>query len=135
MAMNVKPLNYEWPEFYDQVIDVTKHSFTRKAIYRRFWATNHRTSKWMNVVRAISSEGYGRIRFFKEVRRLLDEDRSVRDFFEGETTTIPEFYINRIKQDLGFMWEWLPEGALYHDQNAYLKKTEAKLKAQPAVAS
>jgi len=135
MAMNLKPKNYEWPEFYDHVIDVTQHSFSRKAIYRRFRATRHQTSKWMNVVRAISSEGYGRIRFFKELRRLLDEDRSVRDFFEGETTEIPQFYIDRIKNELGYMWEWLPEGALYHDQNAYSKKTEKGKQAQPVIAA
>jgi hypothetical protein len=27
-----------------------------------------------------------------------------------------------MKKDLGPLWEWLPEGAIYHDQNAYYKK-------------
>jgi len=26
-----------------------------------------------------------------------------------------------VQKDLGPLWEWLPAGALYHDQNAYLK--------------
>ncbi|MEX1000077.1 MAG: hypothetical protein WD000_09020, partial [Thermodesulfobacteriota bacterium] len=56
----------------------------------------------------------------------LDEDRQFRDFFEGETTIIPEFYIDMMKKDLGPLWEWLPEGAIYHDQNAYYKKDKEK---------
>ena len=52
----------------------------------------------------------------------MDEDRQFRDFFEGETTIVPGFYINMMKKDLGPLWEWLPEGAIYHDQNAYYKK-------------
>ncbi|HMF72108.1 MAG TPA: hypothetical protein VK616_11575, partial [Flavitalea sp.] len=62
-SMNLKPKNYDWVDFYDKVIDVTEYTFSRKAIYRRFMATSHTTSKWMNVMRAISNEGYGRIRF------------------------------------------------------------------------
>ena len=27
--------------------------------------------------------------------------------------------------DLGALWEWLPEGAMYHDPNAYLKSEMA----------
>ena len=41
--------------------------------------------KWMNVVRAVSSEGFGRIRYHETIRRLLDTDRSVRDYMEGES--------------------------------------------------
>ncbi len=32
------------------------------------------------------------------------------------------------------MWEWLPEGALNHDPNAYLKKMNGGLPAAEAVA-
>ena len=39
----------------------------------------------MNVVRAISSEGFGRIEYHTMIRGLLDTDPSVRGFMEGET--------------------------------------------------
>src|SRR4030095_7750694 len=39
LAMNVKPKNYEWIDFYDKVIGLTSYSFSRKAMYRRFMAT------------------------------------------------------------------------------------------------
>ena len=38
--------------------------------------------KWMIVVRAMSSEGWGRIEYQTNIRRLLDTDRSVRDYLE-----------------------------------------------------
>ncbi|HEX3033946.1 MAG TPA: radical SAM protein [Thermodesulfobacteriota bacterium] len=120
-AMNVKPKNYSWTEFYDHVIDLVAHSFSWGSIFNRFQASTSGISRWLNLIRAISSEGFGRLKFYSKVCRLLDEDRTFRDYFEGETTTLPQFYINIIKKDLGALWEWLPEEAMYHDPNAYLK--------------
>ncbi|HYC86546.1 MAG TPA: hypothetical protein VEB86_15040 [Chryseosolibacter sp.] len=122
LAMNVKPKNYEWIDFYDKVIDLTEYTFSGKAIYKRFLATSDFTSKWMNFMRAISNEGNGRIRFYKMVRKNLQTDRSFRAYFEGENTQLPEFYLNIIRKDLGSWMRWLPEGALDHDQNAYMRK-------------
>jgi hypothetical protein len=53
----------------------------------------------------------------------LDTDPSVRAFLDGETTVLPEFYVNRVRQELGSMFEHLPAGALFHDPNAYLAST------------
>ena len=77
--------------------------------------------RWMNVVRAVSSEGFGRIKYHNEVRRRLDTDRQFRRYFEQETTELPQFYAELARKDLGPLWEWLPEGAMHHDPNAYLK--------------
>ncbi|HMH22242.1 MAG TPA: hypothetical protein VK563_10710 [Puia sp.] len=123
LAMNVKPRNYEWVDFYDKVIDLTEYTFSPRAIYRRFRSTANFTSKWMNVMRAVSSEGYGRIRFFKKVRELLINDRGFRQYFEGESKALPTFYIDIIKRDLGSWWSWLPAGAVQHNPDAYLHKT------------
>lgn len=122
-AMNLKPKNYEWVDFYDKVIDLTEYTFSRKALYRRYRATPDFTPRWMNFMRAISSEGYGRLRFYRKVRKNLLEDHDFRKFFEGETTEIPAFYANIVQKDLGIWWKWLPKGALQHDPNAYLHKT------------
>jgi hypothetical protein len=126
LAMNLKPKNYEWIDFYDRVIDLTEYTFSKKAIYRRFMASTTRASKWMNFMRAISSEGYGRIRFFKEVRRRLQEDASFRSYFEGDSKQLPDFYRHIIQKDLGIWWEWLPKEALEHDAYAYLNKNLQK---------
>jgi hypothetical protein len=123
-AMNVKPANYSWPDFYDHVIDLTRHTFSWRSINRRFWAIKATIPRWMNVVRAISSEGFGRLRYFTEVRRLLEHDRPFRDYFERQTTKLPQFFTDRVKRDLGPLWHWLPAGAMEHDPNAYLKAHE-----------
>ncbi|MNE15803.1 hypothetical protein D3C80_1087240 [compost metagenome] len=127
LAMNVKPKNYEWIDFYNKVIDLTEYSFSKKAIYRRIKATPSFTSKWMNLMRAISSEGWGRLRFYREVRKNLIENKPFRQYFEGETTVLPQFYINIIKKDLGEWWEWLPAGSINHNPNIYLHKTSQQV--------
>ena len=125
-AMNVRPKNYSWTEFYDLVIDLTEYTFSWKSIARRFRAQGSTIPGWMNVLRAVSSEGFGRMKYYRTIRALLDSDSTVRRFFEGQTTTVPKFYIDRIKSDLGDLWQYLPEGALEHDPHAYLKKHEAE---------
>jgi len=125
-AMNVKPLNYEWIEFYDHVIDVTKHSFNRRSIWNRFRSQGSTIPGWMNLLRAVSSEGFGRIKYFTRLRGLLQTDKQLQKFFDGETTQVPTFYVERIKRDLGPLWDHLPKGALDHDPNAYLKREEAE---------
>lgn len=126
LAMNMKPKNYEWVPFYDKVIDLTAYTFSKKAIYHRFMATKTFTSKWLNFMRAVSSEGYGRLKFYHSVRKQLIEDSSFRDYFEGESVQLPAFYSDIIRRDLGSWWEWLPKGAMEHNPNAYLNKSLKK---------
>jgi hypothetical protein len=120
-AMNVRPKNYSWPEFYDQVIALTKYTFSFRAIAARFRATRGAIPRAMNVLRALSSEGSGRITYYTELRRRLDDDPPLRRYFERETAELPEFFAARIRSDLGPLYAWLPPGALHHDPNAYLK--------------
>jgi hypothetical protein len=118
--MNVIPRHYSWLEFYDRLIDLIKYSFSPRMILRRFAANGEIVPRLLNVVRAISLEGSGRARYFTEIRQRLDSDPSFRRFFERETTEIPEFIVEWIRKDLGKFWDWLPDGALLHDPNAYL---------------
>jgi hypothetical protein len=74
----------------------------------------------------VSSEGYGRIRYYKEIRKRLDTDMHLRDFFDQRTTVVPRFYVDRIQQELGPMWQWLPAGGTEHDAYAYLKEEDEK---------
>lgn len=139
-AMNLKPKHYTWPALYQHVIDLTGHSFAPRAIVRRIGATNAFVPRWLNVVRAISSEGYGRIRYYRQIRDLLHTDPAFRAFFEQETEVVPRFYVDRIRRDLGPINDWLPDGALFHDQNAFLKshtetETASRAPRQSAVAA
>jgi hypothetical protein len=129
-AMNLKPKNYSWRDFYDRVIDLTRYTFSWRAIVNRFRATRMAIPRWMNVVRALSSEGSGRLAYYTELRRRLDTDRDIQRYFDQETTDLPAFYVDQVRKDLGPLWEWLPDGALYHDSNAY-RNSEDEGSPQP----
>ncbi len=125
-AMNVKPKNYEWADFFDKMISLHEHSFSNKAIYRRFNVNRGWIPKAMNIVRATSSEGWGKIKYFHEVRQRLDEDISFRKFYEQETTEVPPFLANQIKDAMGPLWDWLPNETITHDPYSYLKWEQEK---------
>ena len=116
---------HSWSNFYDQVISLTEYTFSWQAMIKRFGATRAMVPRWMNLVRAVSSEGFGRIRYYAEVRRLLDTDRRFQQYFEQETTELPEFFSAQVRRDLGSLYDWLPLGALFHDPNAYSKAAVA----------
>jgi hypothetical protein len=119
-AMNVRLKNYGWREFYDRVIDLTQYACSRRMILRRLKVNRITIPGWLNVIRALSSEGAGRIKYYSTVRRHLDHDRQFDAYFEQQTTELPPFYMNQMRKDLGSFWEWLPPDALHHDPNAYL---------------
>ncbi|GJL65663.1 MAG: hypothetical protein NPIRA05_06340 [Nitrospirales bacterium] len=122
-SMNVSPKHYTWPEFYDHVVDLSRYAFSWPRILRRFQANKGIIPKWMNGLRAVSSEGFGRIRYHTKVRGLLDSDPQLLKYLTGESLHLPSFYENRIRKSLGPLWDALPQGSLVHDHNAYLKST------------
>lgn len=124
-AMNVRPENYGWPEFYDRVIDLTRYTFSWPAIGRRLRAAESSLPRWLNTLRAVSSEGFGRVRHYTELRHRLETDPQVRAFFGQKTEALPDFYAEKVRKDLGPLWDWLPDGALAHDHRAYLNAVEA----------
>jgi len=120
-AMNVVPKHYAWRTFYDRLVDLERHAFSAPRIARRFLANRTTIPKWMNVVRGLSSERFDRVRHHARIRGLLDSDRSVDRFFNRETAKLPTFYADRVRRDLGVLWDALPTGGLMHDHNAYLR--------------
>src|SRR5881396_2909744 len=96
--MNVKPKHYAWPDFYDQVLDLSKYSYSWHSIINRYKAIKAMIPRWMNVLRAVSSSGFGRIRYYEEVRRRLEVDRQFRRFYEQETSELPQFYVDRVRK-------------------------------------
>ena len=90
-------------------------------------ATKAFIPRWMNVVRAISEEGFGRIAYNKSILTNLNSDTQFRAYFEQETAELPQFYKDMIKNEIGPLWSWLPEGSIFHDQNAYIKTTAKRI--------
>src|SRR6185437_15665196 len=119
-AMNVRPKNYSWPRFYEHMVDLTGHSFSARTIVRRFNANRMAIPKSLNVIRAITGEGRQRLLYYRTIREHLESDLPFRAFFEGQSTTMPRFYVDRVRKDLREYWSALPENGMLHDQNAYL---------------
>jgi hypothetical protein len=134
-AMNVRPRNYGWRTFYDNVIGLTRYSFSPRAIYRRFAATQGLTSRWLNVVRAVSTEGFGRLKYYKEIRARLDADPQFSPYFEQETDELPRFYSDMVRKDLGTLWKSLPAGGLNHDPYGYLKSEQSATQSATQLVS
>jgi hypothetical protein len=131
-AMNVRPRHYEWTDFYDEVIGLTRHAFSWPAIAKRFHATKAALPRWLNALRAVSTEGFGRLRHYSELRGRLETDAQVQAFFAQSTNTLPDVYVEAVKRDLGPLWRWLPAGALRHDPLAWLNAVEP---ARPGLVS
>jgi hypothetical protein len=119
-AMNVKPRNYGWVEFYKLVCDTFDYCFSFKAMARR---TARNPNRWLGMeqfFRGWSSERNNRMAHHLKMLRWLQEDAEMRDFFDGRTPEIPSVMKDTIRRHLGPLWEWLPENALHYDPNAYL---------------
>ncbi len=112
---NVLPQHYGIVELYERWIDLREYAFSFRRIYNRMKATSEWTPKMMHAVRSLSTDGRGTTRRIQEVHRHLIEDKPFRDFYERETNILPPFFVDRIKKDLGPLWDWLPEGALHYD--------------------
>jgi hypothetical protein len=69
-------------------------------------------------MRAFSTQGRGRIGAYLDTAWRADHDPQLRAFLHRETASIPDYYVARIRADLGPFWEWLPAGALQHDPSA-----------------
>jgi hypothetical protein len=113
-ATNVSPRNYTMASLYDHVIDLRQYSFSPRAIARRLRANRGALTRGLNFVRAVSSEGVGRVRYDRSLRAQLGNGSGVREFLEGKSRTLPAFFRDQIRRDLGPMWGWLPQGALSH---------------------
>ncbi|NKB87556.1 MAG: radical SAM protein [Acidobacteria bacterium] len=138
-AMNVRPKNYNWVQFYRHMIDLTRHTFSPRALANRVRASGTLTVAGLNFLRGATAQGRGRAAYYSELCDRLETDRQFRAFFEQETNEVPRFFLDRMKNELGDLYEWLPRGAIHHDPNAYLASHQAgpppiAVTPQPALA-
>jgi hypothetical protein len=121
-VMNVKPLHYSWPEFYDRVINLLKHAYSWKAIRKRLITNKNWNTRIANLGRTISSSGPRvRIKYYERKRRMLKEDTSFRAYFEGDTNILPDYFMRQIREELGPFYQWLPKNAIFHNHKAFLE--------------
>ncbi|CAN5799264.1 MAG: radical SAM protein [Gemmatimonadetes bacterium] len=118
-SMNVRPRHYSWSEFYDHVCDTFSYAFSPRALTRRLAANRFTPIALEQLFRGVSSERNNRLAYHRKIRGWLDQP-DFRAFFDGESPAIPEVLVDQIRRHLGPLWQWLPDGALHHDPNAYL---------------
>jgi len=121
-GLNVRPKHYDWPEFFGHMSRLVGDAHSRSRIIRRFNATSGFHARWFSALRASTSK---KRKYYENLQSQLTPGSQLLSFFNGETKEIPAFFKDRIRQDLGPLWDELPEGALMHDHLAYLKKHEA----------
>ncbi len=126
-SMNVRPLNYTWDDFYEKNTDLVRHAWSGSRVWKRFLANKHLTTRFLNVIRAASST---RVKQQKELRELLKTDLSMKRYYAGESTVLPEFYRAKIEKSLGPLYAALPEGAIEHDPYAYLRSSPEAVAAE-----
>ncbi|MFN0025115.1 MAG: radical SAM protein [Parvularculaceae bacterium] len=131
-AMNIRPKNYEWGEFFDQVSDLVRHIHSPQRIVNRFRAMGGVLPRSFALMRSLSSR---KADYYETVASELQAGGALRGFFDGETETLPEFIVGRIRKDLGPLWAELPDGALTHDHLAYSKSVRAAAEAPIAQAT
>ena len=132
LATNVRLKNYTWQELFAYSTDLLALSFSWSAHWRRFKAVNHTGTRLEQLLRGCSSGRNHKHRNMRLLRDRLDEPQT-RRYFERETAELPDFYVRPIQEDLGWLWHWFPEGAVYHDPNAYLKSLNGEAPAEPSI--
>ena len=116
-GMNVRPKNYAWADFFGHVADLVDDAHSATRIVRRFRATTGFHTRWFSALRAATSK---KARYYYGLHDRLRSGGPLRAFLDGETETIPTFFTDTIRRDLGPFWSLLPQGALRHDHLAYL---------------
>jgi len=130
-SMNVGPKNYTWTEFYDHTIDLVEYLFSNRMLWRRFRAVHSMGTRIEQLSRGVST---GKKRLLRNLvdQRSWFKDPSTAKYLKGRTDEVPEVFSRRIESSLGWLWKWLPEGAINHDPNAALKSlgSEADLQIE-----
>jgi radical SAM superfamily enzyme YgiQ (UPF0313 family) len=131
---NARPRHYSFPQLYDHMIRLLRHNFAWSTIWRRHRAVASALPRWINLVRAVSAEGRGRVAYLESTRRRFDTDPSVRRFFDGESTDVPYFLREQIDRKLGRLRAWLPPDALAYDPNEASAPLPISLRRRGALA-
>jgi hypothetical protein len=113
--LNIIPMNYTWEEFYLHFIDLLKYSFSKRILYRRFNAVNMSAPKWIVLFLSITEGGKKKIDRLTSMMNMLNKDNGFKQFVNKESGKVPAFMINKVRRDLGYLWQWLPDKSLAYD--------------------
>ena len=91
--------NYDPVTYYQGMLDMLLHYSNRRFWWRRLGTTSSQTLRLLFTVRTLrAKEGIGR---FRKILQCLTTDRQFREFHEGGSAVMPEFYHREFERLLG----------------------------------
>jgi hypothetical protein len=123
--LNIVPRHYTWEEINIHFIDLLKYSFSPKAMYRRFKANHMAVPRWITLLLSLTIGGRGKIRNMSAMLEDFRRDPGFQSFVKKETDKVPASMTERVKKDLGPMWQWLPDKSLSYNPNVLSKQASA----------
>lgn len=106
-ALNLRLKHYGLAEFLDRQIDLQAHSWSARSIYRRLRANRDPYVRVVNFGRAFTEGGW-RWSVFKRLRKLVADDPSFQQHYDGARAEAPQYFFDQIKRMLGEWTPWLP---------------------------
>ena len=91
--------NYDPVTYYQSLLDMLLHYSNRRFLWRRLGTTRSQTLRLLYAVRTLrAKEGIGQ---FRKILRRLTTVKQFRDFHEGGSAELPEFYHREFERLLG----------------------------------
>ena len=91
--------NYDPVTYYQGLLDMLLHYSNRRFLWRRLGTTSSQSLRLLYAVRTLrAKEGIGQ---FRRILDRLTTDRQFREFHEGGSTELPEFYHRDFERLLG----------------------------------
>jgi hypothetical protein len=116
-TLNIVPRNYTWESFYYHFIDLLGYSFSARSMYRRFNANKMAAPRWLSLLLSLTIGGAGKIRSLSSILKDLQKEPEFRSFVKRETDKVPQFMVENVRNDLGPLWEWLPDKSLSYNSD------------------
>lgn len=114
-TLNIVPKHYTWESFYYHFIDLLGYSFSARSMYRRFNANKMAAPRWITLLLSLTIGGSGKIRSLSSILKNLQNEPEFQSFVRKETIRIPRFMVETVRNDLGLLWEWLPNKSLSYN--------------------
>jgi hypothetical protein len=86
-------------------------------MYRRFNANKMAAPRWLSLLLSLTIGGAGKIRSLSSILKDLQKEPEFRSFVKRETDKVPQFMVENVRNDLGPLWEWLPDKSLSYNSD------------------
>ncbi|NQW24573.1 MAG: radical SAM protein [SAR202 cluster bacterium] len=91
--------NYDPVSYYQGMLDMLLHYSNRRFLWQRLGTTSSQSLRLLHIVRTLrAKEGIGQ---FRRILNMLTTDKQFREFHEGGSTELPEFYHHEFERLLG----------------------------------